>query len=71
MLTIILGQTLLFGSWPLALYAVIVFIAVAAFVKGYGESTLTSTYGEQYLNYRRNVPGWRPRLKPGRGLGLM
>ncbi|WP_236805295.1 hypothetical protein [Arthrobacter sp. FW305-BF8] len=55
MLTIILGQTLLFGSWPLALYAVIVLIAVAAFVKGYGESTLTSTYGEQYLNYRRNV----------------
>jgi protein-S-isoprenylcysteine O-methyltransferase Ste14 len=65
-LTIILGQALLFGSWPLVLYAVIVLAAVLAFVKGYEEPTLTSTYGEQYLDYRRNVPGWWPRLTPWR-----
>jgi protein-S-isoprenylcysteine O-methyltransferase Ste14 len=39
----------------------IVFAAVVAFVKGYEEPTLTRTYGDQYLNYRRNVPGWWPR----------
>jgi protein-S-isoprenylcysteine O-methyltransferase Ste14 len=65
-LTIILAQALLFGSWPLVLYAVIVLAAVLAFVKGYEEPTLTSTYGEQYLDYRRNVPGWWPRLTPWR-----
>ena len=66
-LTIILGQALLFGSWGLVLYAVIVLAAVVAFVKGYEEPTLTRTYGEQYLDYRRNVPGWWPRLTPWRG----
>ncbi|MET4637187.1 isoprenylcysteine carboxylmethyltransferase family protein [Mycetocola sp. 2940] len=65
-LTIILGQALLFGSWWLVLYAVIVLSAVVAFVKGYEEPTLTRTYGEQYLEYRRNVPGWWPRLSPWR-----
>jgi protein-S-isoprenylcysteine O-methyltransferase Ste14 len=65
-LTIILGQALLFGSWPLVLYAMIALAAVLAFVKGYEEPTLTSTYGEQYLDYRRNVPGWWPRLTPWR-----
>jgi protein-S-isoprenylcysteine O-methyltransferase Ste14 len=66
-LTIILGQALLFGSWGLAIYAAIVLATVVAFVKGYEEPTLTDTYGEQYLNYRRNVPGWWPRLRPWQG----
>ena len=65
-LTIILGQALLFGSWGLVLYAAIVFAVVATFVKGYEEPALTRTYGEQYLEYRRNVPGWCPRLTPWR-----
>jgi protein-S-isoprenylcysteine O-methyltransferase Ste14 len=66
-LTIVLGQALLFGSWPLVLYAAIALAAVVGFVKGYEEPTLTSTYGEEYLDYRRNVPGWWPRLTPWRG----
>jgi protein-S-isoprenylcysteine O-methyltransferase Ste14 len=65
-LTIILGQALLFGSWGLVIYAVIVFAAVVAFVKAYEEPTLTDRYGEQYLDYRRNVRGWWPRLTPWR-----
>lgn len=65
-LTIILGQALLFGSWWLVLYAVMVLAAVVAFVKGYEEPTLTGTYGGRYLDYRRNVPGWWPRLTPWR-----
>ena len=66
-LAIILGQALLFGSWWLVLYAGIALAAVVTFVKGYEEPTLTRTYGEQYLEYRRNVPGWWPRLTPWRG----
>lgn len=65
-LTIILGQALLFGSWWLVFYAVIVLGTVVAFVKGYEKPTLTQTYGEQYLDYRRHVPGWWPRLTPWR-----
>ena len=66
-LTIILGQALLFGSWWLVTYAAIALIAVVTFVKAYEEPTLTDTYGEQYLEYRHNVPGWWPRLTPWRG----
>ena len=66
-LTIILGQALLFASWGLVLYAAIALIAVVTFVKGYEEPTLTATYGEQYRNYLRNVPGWWSRLRPWRG----
>ena len=66
-LTIILGQALLFGSWGLVIYSAIAFATVFAFVKGYEEPTLTETYGEQYLDYRSNVPGWWPRLTPWRG----
>ena len=65
-LAIILGQALLFGSWWLVLYAGIVLASVVAFVKGYEEPTLTRTYGEQYTEYRRNVPGWWPRYTPWR-----
>jgi protein-S-isoprenylcysteine O-methyltransferase Ste14 len=65
-LAIILGQALLFGDGWLLLYAAVVLIAVVAFVKGYEEPTLTRTYGEHYLEYRRNVPGWWPRLTPWR-----
>ncbi|WP_159601081.1 methyltransferase family protein [Agromyces humi] len=66
-LAIILGQALLFANWWLLLYAAIVLAAFVGFVKGYEEPTLTETYGEQYVDYRRNVPGWWPRLTPWRG----
>lgn len=65
-LAIILGQALLCGSGALALYALAVLAAVFAFVKGCEEPTLTRAYGEQYLEYRRRVPGWWPRLTPWR-----
>src|SRR6478609_3179130 len=63
-LAIILGQALLFASWATALYAAIVFLAVLLFVRFYEEPTLESTYGEEYREYRRNVRGWVPRLRP-------
>jgi protein-S-isoprenylcysteine O-methyltransferase Ste14 len=66
-LTIILGQALLFGSWAVVVYAAVVLAAFVGFVKVYEEPTLTRTYGDQYLEYRRNVRGWWPRLTPWRG----
>ena len=63
-LAIILGQALLFGSWGTLIYAAIAFAAVFLFVKTYEEPTLTETYGEEYLEYKRNVRGWIPRLRP-------
>jgi len=65
-LSIILGQALLFSSWTLLAYAAIAAAAMVTFVRLYEEPTLASRYGAQYENYRRNVPGWLPRLTPWR-----
>src|SRR4051794_600287 len=65
-LTIILGQALLFGSVGALIYAGIVLLMVAVFVKAYEEPTLEAEYGEEYREFRRNVRGWIPRLRPWR-----
>lgn len=66
-LSIILGQALLFSSWTLVAYAVIGAVVMGSFVKFYEEPTLARRYGADYETYRRNVPGWLPRLTPWRG----
>jgi protein-S-isoprenylcysteine O-methyltransferase Ste14 len=63
-LAIILGQALLFGSGGALLYAGIVLLAVVLFVRAYEEPTLELEYGDEYREYRRNVRGWLPRVRP-------
>jgi protein-S-isoprenylcysteine O-methyltransferase Ste14 len=47
-------------------YAAAFMAAVAAFVYGYEQPTLTKRFGAEYDEYRRNVPAWWPRLRPWR-----
>jgi protein-S-isoprenylcysteine O-methyltransferase Ste14 len=63
---IILGQVVLFGSWWLFGWLVLALVAVVLFVRAYEEPSLERTYGDEYLEYRANVPGWWPRLRPWR-----
>ena len=63
-LTIILGQALLFGSLGALGWGLVVWLTVHAFVLAYEEPTLSSTYGAQYDAYRANVRRWIPRLTP-------
>lgn len=63
-LAIIFGQALLFGSLATAIYGAVVFLAVLLFVRFYEEPTLEGEYGDEYGDYRRNVRGWVPRLRP-------
>lgn len=62
--SLILGQALLFGSFLTLLYGFAVWLTVHAFVLTYEEPTLSRTYGEQYDQYRANVRRWIPRLTP-------
>jgi protein-S-isoprenylcysteine O-methyltransferase Ste14 len=39
-------------------------IGVHLFVCFYEEPTLTERYGQEYAEYKRNVPRWLPRLTP-------
>jgi protein-S-isoprenylcysteine O-methyltransferase Ste14 len=63
----IVGQALLLGRPILLLYAVAFAVVVLVFVRGYEEPTLAQQFGAEYEEYRRAVPGWRPRLRPWRG----
>ena len=63
-LSIILGQALLFADWSLVLYVGAVAVTVFTFVKFYEEPALAGRYGREYDAYRRAVPGWLPRLTP-------
>jgi protein-S-isoprenylcysteine O-methyltransferase Ste14 len=65
-LSIILGQALLFRQASLVFYAGIVGMAMFAFVRLYEEPLLARRYGSAYAAYRNAVPGWLPRLTPWR-----
>ena len=67
--TIIVGEALLFRSWRLLLWAAALFAAFHLFVIGYEEPTLGRQFGESYEIYRRNVGRWLPRLRGGRQRG--
>ena len=54
-LSIILGQALLFGSAAALFYAGPVLVAVASFVAGYEQPTLEHEHGDEYREYRRHV----------------
>ncbi|GAB3474007.1 methyltransferase family protein [Nocardiopsis coralliicola] len=58
----LIGQALLFGSVWMLLYAAAVTAGFMAFVRFYEEPTLARQFGDDYAQYRRNVPGWVPRL---------
>jgi protein-S-isoprenylcysteine O-methyltransferase Ste14 len=62
LLTVIVGQALLFGRLELLLYAAAGWVVTASFVHWYEEPTLTRQFGGEYQAYRRAVPAWRPRL---------
>lgn len=64
LLTAIVGQALLFCDAWLLLYAAAGLLMTASFVHWYEEPTLVRQYGEQYEEYRRNVPAWIPRRRP-------
>jgi protein-S-isoprenylcysteine O-methyltransferase Ste14 len=63
-LSIIVGQALLFESVGTLVYAGIVLLLVVSFVLAYEQPTLELEYGDEYREYRRNVRGWIPRVRP-------
>ena len=66
-ISLILGQALLFGSVWTLVYSLFGWLIVHLFVLGYEEPTLSRSYGEQYDRYRANVRRWIPRLTPWQG----
>jgi protein-S-isoprenylcysteine O-methyltransferase Ste14 len=63
-LAVVLGQVLLFASWGLLAYLVVIGITMASFVHIYEEPTLREAYGPAYDEFCENVPRWLPHLTP-------
>jgi protein-S-isoprenylcysteine O-methyltransferase Ste14 len=62
-LAVITGQALLLSRLVLLAYAAGLGAAFAAFTHWYERPALAKRYGAQYEAYRREVPGWLPRLR--------
>jgi protein-S-isoprenylcysteine O-methyltransferase Ste14 len=62
-LAVIVGQALLLGQPRLFIYAAVVAAIMVAFVRVYEEPVLSRKFGREYEDYRRQVPGWWPRLQ--------
>jgi protein-S-isoprenylcysteine O-methyltransferase Ste14 len=67
LLGMIVGQALLLWQFGLLLYAVVVWLVTAAFVRWYEEPTMVRKFGADYEVYRHAVPAWWPRVRPWTG----
>jgi protein-S-isoprenylcysteine O-methyltransferase Ste14 len=60
-LSLVLGQALIFEALALFVYAGFLFLAFNLFVLFYEEPALTRKFGEAYRSYCKAVPRWIPR----------
>jgi protein-S-isoprenylcysteine O-methyltransferase Ste14 len=63
-LAVVVGLALVLWQPGLLLYAAIVALSFAVFVRVYEEPTLTRKFGAEYEAYCLAVPRWVPRLRP-------
>jgi protein-S-isoprenylcysteine O-methyltransferase Ste14 len=61
---LLLGEAALLGSFPLLVWGVSVFAVNAVYLPFVEERGLRRRFGEEYDEYRANVPRWLPRLRP-------
>ena len=61
------AESLLFASWPLAVWMLAFFAINAVYFPLSEEKGLEKRFGEDYRIYRDNVPRWIPRLRPWTG----
>ncbi len=63
-LTILIGEALVFHSVPILIWAVVFFAINSIYFVALEEPGLARRFGEEYLEYKKNVPRWIPRLRP-------
>ncbi|MCC6766648.1 MAG: isoprenylcysteine carboxylmethyltransferase family protein [Deltaproteobacteria bacterium] len=62
-LTVLVGEALAFGAWPIAAWAVCLAVGFHARVVRYEEPVLRATFGAAFDEYCRRVPRWLPALR--------
>jgi protein-S-isoprenylcysteine O-methyltransferase Ste14 len=61
-LVVLAGETLLFHSYAMLVYAAAVWLGLDQFIRRYEEPTLRRRHGEEYERYREQVHRWWPRI---------
>ena len=62
--TALIGESLVLISFNILIWAVIFFFINNIYFTLYEEPDLGKRFGEEYLEYKRNVPRWIPRSTP-------
>ena len=63
-LTLIFGEALIFASIGLFVLFLIIFTVNHIYFVYSEEPGLTKRFGKDYIEYKKNVPRWIPRLTP-------
>ena len=66
-ITMLCAEAIFFQSWPLLGWAIIFFLGNAVYFPLFEEKGLEARFDGAYLEYKRNVPRWIPRLAPWQG----
>ena len=59
---ILLSESVLFYSFPIFIWAILFFLLNAIYIPSSEEKGLVSRFGEEYLEYKKNVPRWIPKI---------
>jgi protein-S-isoprenylcysteine O-methyltransferase Ste14 len=62
-LSLVIGEAILFSSSVLFFYVVLMFLCFHLFVVIYEEPALRERFGDSYRNYCKSIPRWIPRKK--------
>ncbi len=60
---VLLGEALLFGSIPILIWGLIFIQGSLVLIPFWEEPDLERRFGEAYLEYKRTVPRWIPKIK--------
>ena len=63
-ISILLGESIVFGSRPLAFWCALFAGVNLLVIPLYEEPRLEARFGAEYAEYKRNVPRWIPRARP-------
>lgn len=63
-LTVLIGESIAIVSYKIFVWALCFFVINNIFFLIYEEPNLEKKFGDEYREYKKNVPRWIPRLKP-------
>jgi len=61
---VLIGESIAIESWNIVVWSLAFLVINTIFFLAYEEPNLKKRFGEEYMEYKKNVPRWIPRLTP-------